>query len=439
MAAGVHIRGGEADVMTETTVAELAGPRAVLPMATATAPALAAAAGAAGEDGIAPAAVFSQQLCEVQLLIDFVSGNAARRLPDKAAAVAAGLDEDWIEKVCRISWPPAGSAAAQAEEEALLVKVKDYLNTLAAPASGASVAFTLLVAQEDNSRDAEDTVDDMAALRSGQSGRAFSRNSLARTAFPGLVDKARTFRRVMWYIGYGLGVWLSLTCLLSFYIALGNARIGQHRSAVETLAKLEAPALLAVSGTAASGGATGTNASTTDLTACRPPPATTAPRPSQCIAIDAARADATATRANVGAWLRSDPKPGAENAAILAATSWLDVLGGGVLPVFYGILGAGASVLRLLAGRMRLSLLMPRDQTLALQQLALGAVVGACIGLFVSPPGGDGANVLGTVSLSSSALSFIAGFGVEAVFATLEAVIARVFNVAPPPPPVRGS
>ncbi|HEX8448804.1 MAG TPA: hypothetical protein VF652_04370, partial [Allosphingosinicella sp.] len=32
---------------------------------------------------------------------------------------------------------------------------------------------------------------------------------------------------------------------------------------------------------------------------------------------------------------------------------------------------------------------------------------------------------------SSSAISFVAGFGVEAVFQALEALISRIFNIAP--------
>lgn len=83
---------------------------------------------------------------------------------------------------------------------------------------------------------------------------------------------------------------------------------------------------------------------------------------------------------------------------------------------------------------MRLSLLAPRDLNLAIQQLALGAVMGACIGIFIAQPSAGpsgGATVIGPVALSASALSFLAGFGVDAVFATLESVIARVFNVQP--------
>ena len=108
------------------------------------------------------------------------------------------------------------------------------------------------------------------------------------------------------------------------------------------------------------------------------------------------------------------------------------VLGGNVLPVFYGILGAGAAVVRSLSRKMSNSLLSPRDHMLSWVQLALGAVIGACIGLFVLAPGGSGqgaTGLLGPIALSSSALCFIAGFGVEGVFAALEGLINRVFNV----------
>ncbi len=82
---------------------------------------------------------------------------------------------------------------------------------------------------------------------------------------------------------------------------------------------------------------------------------------------------------------------------------------------------------------MRDSLLTPRDLRLAWGQLALGAVIGTCIGLFITPGAGsvqDGAALFyGPVALSASALSFIAGFGVEGVFQSMESLIRRVFNV----------
>jgi hypothetical protein len=104
-----------------------------------------------------------------------------------------------------------------------------------------------------------------------------------------------------------------------------------------------------------------------------------------------------------------------------------DIFVGFILPLCYGILGSGAAVVRSYWAKIRYSLLIPGDFTLSLVQLALGAVIGACIGLFVTPTGGS-VGLTSTVTLSASALSFIAGFGAESVFVALESFIARVFN-----------
>ena len=104
-----------------------------------------------------------------------------------------------------------------------------------------------------------------------------------------------------------------------------------------------------------------------------------------------------------------------------------------VLPLCYGILGAGAAVVRDLWAKMRESTLSPRDYPLALGQLSLGAVIGACIGLFITPAGAAGQpdGLFAGVALTGSALSFIAGFGVEGVFVALESLVRRVFNMPP--------
>lgn len=113
----------------------------------------------------------------------------------------------------------------------------------------------------------------------------------------------------------------------------------------------------------------------------------------------------------------------------------LTVLGGAVLPIFYGVLGAGAAVVRSISAKMRDSLLSPRDLRLSLVQLVLGAIIGGCVGLFITPttdPSQSAGGLLGSVHLSASALCFVAGFGVDGVFVALESLIARVFNMPDP-------
>jgi hypothetical protein len=115
------------------------------------------------------------------------------------------------------------------------------------------------------------------------------------------------------------------------------------------------------------------------------------------------------------------------------ASILVEVLSAAVLPLCYGFLGAGAAVVRNLWSKMRDSLLSPRDLTLSLGQLALGAVIGASIGLFIAPSGSAAQGTIsltGSSTLSASSLSFIAGFGVEAVFVALESLIKRVFNIS---------
>jgi hypothetical protein len=118
----------------------------------------------------------------------------------------------------------------------------------------------------------------------------------------------------------------------------------------------------------------------------------------------------------------------------------LQVLATAVLPLFYGLLGAGAAVVRSLWSKTRDSLLGRRDILLSFGQMAQGAVIGACIGLFVTPSGGSQgvAAFTGATSLTPSALAFIAGFGVDSVFIAVESLIKRVFNnpeQQPPPIP----
>ena len=108
------------------------------------------------------------------------------------------------------------------------------------------------------------------------------------------------------------------------------------------------------------------------------------------------------------------------------AAAWLHVIGGIVLPIFYGVLGAGAAAGRMLSSKMRDSTLTPRDGVLAIVNVGLGSLIGGCIGLFITP-----ADVVATPALShlsTSALCFLAGFAIDGVFKMLERMSDAVFN-----------
>ena len=81
--------------------------------------------------------VLDRELSEVHLLLDHVSANPNTTVSELSDGNRPNdLADDWIEKVCEISWPPDGSNEEKADDAALLIKAKDYLNRLSRPASG---------------------------------------------------------------------------------------------------------------------------------------------------------------------------------------------------------------------------------------------------------------------------------------------------------------
>lgn len=400
--------------------------------------------------------VLKRELSEVHLLLDNVSANPMTTVADRTDVTRpAILKDDWIERICDINWPPELDAD-KASDAALLISAKDYLNRLAHPASGATIAFTHLVTQEadDASRKrrrgrGQDDGDGQGAVQ--------TRTSLAEIAYPDLLSKAVKFRAAMLLMSIGLLLALLVTCLLSWHVAYGNAMLAEYQT--EQAALDRAVAGVTQGGTTAAVEGTGTTVRAAPLSVaaiCGPlhtatpaapgTPGTPGTPATSETAACATYAEARQTLRRVQqrlalweCWLCSDPAKLSETGiadAPKVASAWANILGSAVLPFFYGLLGAGAAIIRSLSRKIRASRLSPRDLMLSVQQLALGAVVGACIGLFIAAPGGDatGEGVLGPVALSASAVSFIAGFGVDAVFQGLEALIGRIFNLSNPAP-----
>ncbi|USI74642.1 hypothetical protein [Sphingomonas morindae] len=432
--------------------------------------------------------VLRRELSEVHLLLDNISANPDAHLPPSQEKAPGGLPDDWLTRICEIDWPPE-NASSKAEEASLLIRAKDFLNTLARPASGATIAFTLLVTQSQQQHAVEADV--------------HSRNELASKAYPDLIGKAERFRAWIGRLTFALALWLLATVGLAWQIAYANAGISQalaaqaaYQTAAATVEQSQlppAPGTAKDAAPAAPGAAAPTVAAppapvvplrpaallcqtavaqldqpiaaapaprpagaaprkvalrhgAAPAPAATPSPAAAAPPPFSSLAqLQACNALNQAARARDAAlgmlqgwwgWLRGDPVP---DDVLAKASAWVAVWGNGVLPVCFGLLGAAAAIVRRLSDKMKINCLAPRDLNLLLQQLALGAVTGACIGLFAVQPSGDGSNAtalaaLGTPSsglaFSASALAFIAGFGVETVFVALDGIIKRIFNVA---------
>ena len=427
--------------------------------------------------------VLLRELSEVHLLLDNLSANPTTSVSELASdekLKAHKLEPEWIEDICKISWPPDGSNEEKSEDAALLIRAKDFLNRLSHPASGSTIAFTLLVTQEDTqnpkrwwqwwrkadgdeAKPPEAAAPDRAEPAQAAAKRIEpTRSSLARTAYPDLVGKAIGFRRGMRSISMGLVVALFVTCGLSWYVAYGNAALAELATAREALAEAQTRVNSAetadwtqagdgtqvgdaIQSESPDGAAatTGNQAQAAEpagsasppapqrefVPYCAPPPYANPTQSQLCGARQRAETSLLAVELRLANWLcwdmvrdcRNDPK--ARDAPSRAA-AFANILGSAVLPFLYGLLGAGAAIIRSLSRKIRESRLSPRDLVLSFQQLALGAVVGACIGLFVVAPGADetGESLLGPVALSASAISFVAGFGVESVFQALEAL-----------------
>ncbi|HEX8602774.1 MAG TPA: hypothetical protein VF774_09020 [Pseudoduganella sp.] len=425
--------------------------------------------------------IFVRELYEVFLLLDHISGRWDKSLRDETGADPTLI----IGTICEIGLAPATDTQQRLTQAVALMRAKDLLNAAARPATGLTVAFTILVVGEEDRRKrmnrlrrilcdlfrsriarAEEAPASVLARR--RPGNTLwdkpTRVTLARYAYPGLIGVAIKFnRRMLWLVLFLLSS-LAFTCALSWHVTAGNV-ILSHLDVVRTrTSELRAEISTAELKYTADERARLMAADATGRLARDPEPVRfcalkgedgkpryrTTEEYHYCERADALREERRAVRLNLREWLApwrafygvfshfelpptQDPEElavrrrGTEEMARIVTL----VVGTSLLPLAYGVLGAGAAVLRRLWERMRESLLSPRDSTLALLQLALGGTIGACIGLFINPSGaapGESKGLLDAWALSGSALSFIAGFGVEGVFRALENFVQRVFG-----------
>jgi len=407
--------------------------------------------------------VLKRELSEVHLLLDNLSTNPAKSLASATKDRPAELKDDWITRICRMNWPPNARAPdAHGDDAALLIRAKDYLNTLTAPANGASIAFTLLVTQDDDG--------DPKSLRSwfrggGDRGKGSkpptgagggtkeppTRRSLAEDAYPGLIQTAVRFRYRVMLFGLILALALVGTSLLSWYTAFGNITLAERATAQSKLDDANKRVTDLESGNKLEGVGDAQQQPMVVAKAAKvghlcPDSATpaygTISAMQACEAKTSAEVRVKAINVILKGWLGwwpLDNELKTNNIDLIAGTL-VSILGTALLPVLYGMLGAASAVVRTLSSKIKTSQLTPRDIQLLLQQLLLGTVTGSCISLFVAQPAADHATspgLVGAVALSASALSFVAGFGVDQVYTALDALIRRVFLVGDPPVPAK--
>jgi hypothetical protein len=390
-------------------------------------------------------------LDEVHLLIDHLSGRADRKIGtvELDSCFKPGTKANLIDEVCRIQRPPADDQA-RAAQAAALIKARDKLNELAAPATGLTIVYTLLFAP--------------APEAASNGSNADYPQSLALKAYP---DLERSAHRLRVWVRWLLGLMIAgviFTSLVSWYVAYGTlvlqrieqldgqrAEIGAALDAIQPMPPAAGPTL-PTRGAPSEAWLRDDQGLVDRLTVVRKPGQPDFDRASGAVtrllskheAADQALVEWTwLPRRIFGRSLMVDDKDRSITTTERIeqwSANLLVILGNHVLPMMYGFLGAAAAVMVNLNQKVRSSRLSPRDRRMSYVQLVLGVVTGACIGLFLSPSafGTSGAALSGrTIALSASALSFLAGFGVEGVFKMLENVLIAAFGGQPRlPPPV---
>jgi hypothetical protein len=173
---------------------------------------------------------FRSDLAEVQLLLDFISGRPDKAFTWKAEAVkdltnspatvlrdAVANDRITVKElqhIAKIRFPPNKNVTENAKDAALLTIVRDKLNQLVRPASGLTIAFTLLT---------------WKPMFSGKKGlsREWARWKLATEAYP------RLYRSILWFRLSACTLFASavlvtlITLALSDEVANGYAKLNR--------------------------------------------------------------------------------------------------------------------------------------------------------------------------------------------------------------------
>jgi hypothetical protein len=384
------------------------------------------------------AVLFKRNLDEVFLLLDFISGRPEKQLSTlKVPDLTGGPDlaaQQVVTQLAGIRYPapPGRPASERAADASFLLLAKDRLAALAYPARGLTIAYTALFARTEVGGTTEhfwtrwlpgkhDAPTD--ALPDG------SRSSLAESAFPGLSAQVRSFN-----ILYTALICFTFISLMISTFAYWDVAIG--RSTLQRIDQIHKDRAALYQGSA-------------DLAldkACASPPP-----PQQAIACrrfaDLASAEKVAMEDLINfrdcrGWFCTRVIHVVRWGFILCGVhkgtmqaepsviSLLAVFSNFVLPMMFGVLGTFVAAIRLVQINVRDSTLSPRDFWSTLLSLPLGMVAGVAVGLFYSPgaapmTGGGTASV--DLSMTTSGLGFLAGYGSQTFFDMLDLLKKNAF------------
>jgi ABC-type Fe3+-siderophore transport system permease subunit len=401
-----------------------------------------------------------RELSEVYLLMDHIAGQQDKSLDTALAPPGSNDDVIKLEQLCAVVWPVPD--AERAKVLATVLMAKDRLSHAAYPATGLSVAFTYLStspikgAPEDASfigkmlRSAAYPALLVLGWLTGTMPEKKDTEAahlpdstivkFAHDAFPGLESKRALLRRTIFRLVITLLFLLLITCSVTWDLAIGQRLLGdfkwlsQHPDVMEPAA-----------------GAKG--APNVDPTKIEPgsEQARLLARTRILPALQAWNCRQYGLAWFVGACQRPPADIGTadeqaqnmELARVLVTT-----LNYNVLPLLLGALAATAAAVRMIAKKVQGNELAPWDLRLVLPRVALGAFLGAVIGLLIAPAESNGlfalvganaanngaANANDTVALSPAAYAFLAGFATNRIFQWLDNLVDRIFHFANPKP-----
>ena len=387
-----------------------------------------------------------REAAEVYLLLDFLSGRAdrslrptpeeqarslldnqnPRQLPDTPLeAERAKIENDLadptrlVQRTMGISYPLDKGSKTFESDATFLLRARDVLNSRATPATGATIAFTTLVFLHSRRGAAPTT----------------HLSDFARRAYPAFSQAARRLTRFIDLTSWGLAIVLVVALFISGYAAWGKVMLNTmdavNRDKGAIAKQLDAVRLSArgpISPTDACNAGTGKQAGACNAKA----------------EVDRRHVVVTNLLKNwewpVSWACSTQPMAKIEdlqNTIDLCGLAGMAILGNYIMPVLYGLLGSIAFILRRHGDRLTSQLLSPRDLPGNHIRLLLGVVIGGCIGLvFSESSASQSTGILGAVAtLSTAALAFLAGFGVDAAFKALEALITHIFHIDGPGKP----
>lgn len=414
--------------------------------------------------------ILQRDLNEALLLMDFISGRPDVHIwdigdikyPVRADNPGHGGNADRgdnqtptlppievIRRICALRYPPEvnQSLSERADNSALLLCVKDKLNSIAHPASGLTIAYTYMFLEET----AQSKHDESTGQHSTALVEKGTRATVAKAAYPGLVPSAKRFRcfhRNVARVGAAITLFSAILLWLVVYGVQLTSRFEEdQKSATDVTSQIYA---LADKENAPFPVERQSHDSVPTRCKARIDEQSNQVRQlcnqwSYYQARYEKSINDVATFANKwpSDWLTipfpTSPtleknKAGdfiATQEDVQSITLVLSAYASYVLPVLFGLVGTIASFLRDISNRITGSILSPRDETLAIIRIILGAIAGLAVGLFFTPASvaaqiSAGAGVL---TLSASGIAFLAGYGADGFFRMIDAMITRIFSL----------